>query len=56
MAKIRVNISLDPDVKQALEIYAKEQHTTVSAVITAYALKLPTFKQIQQKEIKNKMD
>lgn len=55
MAKVKLNLSLDADIKEALEQYAKEQHTTVSAVITAYALNLSTFKQIQQKEIKKEM-
>ena len=56
MAKVKLNLTLDPDVKQALEQYAKEQRTTVSAVITAYALTLPTFTRVQQEKTKKEMD
>ena len=34
MAKVRVNISLDPDTHERLKQYAYEHHTTVSAAIT----------------------
>lgn len=34
MSKIRMNISLSRDTKQRLQEYAKENHTTVSQVIT----------------------
>lgn len=34
MAKVRVNISLDPDTHERLKQYAFEQHKTVSQVIT----------------------
>lgn len=47
MAKVKCNLSLDPDIKEALEQYAKEQHMTVSAVITRYVLGLPTSKQLK---------
>lgn len=46
MAKVKLNLSLDKEIKTALEQYAKEQHMTVSALITAYVLKLPTAKQV----------
>jgi macrodomain Ter protein organizer (MatP/YcbG family) len=34
MSKIRMNISVSRDTKQRLQEYAKENHTTVSQVIT----------------------
>lgn len=34
MSKIRMNISVSMDTKQRLQEYAKENHTTVSQVIT----------------------
>lgn len=56
MAKQKLNLSLDATIKEALEIYAKDRHTTVSAIITEFALKLPTSKnvkgQISLKDIK----
>ena len=47
MAKVKCNLSLDSDIKEALEQYAKEQRMTVSAVITRYVLGLPTSKQLK---------
>ena len=47
MAKVKLNLSLDEDIKTALEMYARDNHMTVSAVITAYALKLPTSKNVK---------
>lgn len=56
MAKQKLNLSLDATIKEALELYAKDRHTTVSAIITEFALKLPTSKnvkgQISIKDIK----
>jgi len=34
MSKIRMNISVSRDTKQRLQEYARENHTTVSQVIT----------------------
>lgn len=34
MSKIRMNISVSMDTKQRLQEYARENHTTVSQVIT----------------------
>lgn len=47
MAKQKLNLSLDATVKEALELFAREKHTTVSAIITEFALKLPTSKQVK---------
>ena len=40
MAKVRVNISLEQDTIEHLKEYAKENHTTVSQVITDLTWKL----------------
>ena len=34
VAKTRINVSLDPDTKERLKIYAWENHATVSKAIT----------------------
>ena len=34
MAKSRINISLDPDTKERLKMYAWENHATVSKAVT----------------------
>lgn len=34
MAKVKLNLSLEPDTKERLESYAEEKHTTVSQLIT----------------------
>lgn len=34
MAKVRVNVSLDPDTHERLKQYAYEHHVTVSQAIT----------------------
>lgn len=47
MAKQKLNLSLDSAIKEALELYAKDRHTTVSAIITEFALKLPTSKSVK---------
>lgn len=40
MAKERLNVTLDTDVKERLRQYAEENKTTISQVITDWALKL----------------
>lgn len=34
MAKVKLNLSLEPDTKERLEDYAAEKHTTISQLIT----------------------
>ena len=34
MAKSRVNLSLDPDTKERLQVYAWENHASVSKAVT----------------------
>ena len=34
MAKSRINLSLDPDTKERLRMYAWEQHASVSKAVT----------------------
>lgn len=40
MAKERLNITLDADIKEKLRQYAEENKTTVSQAITDWVLKL----------------
>lgn len=47
MAKVKMNLTLDEDVKLAVQNYAKANRMSVSAVITRYCMTLPTFKQIK---------
>lgn len=42
MAKVKLNLTLDEDIKERLVIAAEEKHMTVSALITQYALTLKT--------------
>ena len=48
MAKVKMNLTLDEDVKLAVQNYAKANRMSVSAVITRYCMTLPTFKQIKE--------
>ena len=34
MGKIRINLSLDPDTKERLQMYAWENHASVSKAVT----------------------
>ena len=34
--KVTINLSIDPETKERLQIYAKEQHTNVSQLITRW--------------------
>lgn len=40
MAKDRVNITLDSDIKEKLKQYADERHSSVSQVVTDWVLTL----------------
>lgn len=40
MAKVKLNLSLDPDVREKLYQYAAENHRTVSQAVTDWVLKL----------------
>lgn len=40
MAKSKVLLSLDEDIAQKLKDYAREQHMTMSAAVTAWVLRL----------------
>lgn len=34
--KVTINLSIDPETKDRLQIYAKEQHTNVSQLVTRW--------------------
>ena len=40
MAKEKLNLSLDEDIKEKLAQYAEEQHTTISQAVTDWILTL----------------
>ena len=40
MAKTRLNLSLDPDLINFIKVYAQENRTTISEVITQFLLTL----------------
>lgn len=51
MAKVRVNITLDPDTHERLKQYARDNHTTVSAAIEQWIWK----QKVSNPQIKGQM-